>query len=576
MNFTKGILESRVQTYKHLRNLLKTIPVETPATIELAPGNEVRVTLFDANHCVGAVMFLIQGNNKAILYTGDIRSEPWWVNSIVQNPVLLPYTSGSRRLDRIYLDTTFASKADPYRQFPSKADGLRELLEKVDHYPKDTIFYLEAWTFGYENVWVALSNFLQSPIHLDKYRWSIYRSLSATRDSLECREAPPLTGFRLGNHSKTGCLTSDSDVRLHSCERGNPCPMMDANEEVVWIVPIISRLTNGVEMHEMGIGGGKGDLDQVHELEVNDAAALGSLLHLCAIKIENRAEFMSVCAMLTSAFGSEKTRLRFELDVEEARVEDEDMTLDQLVGILLKLAKDKKEVLIASQVVPEAAPCSKPLPRTITFPYSRHSSYSELCALVEAFQPRDVYPCTVDERTWDTSVSMRTLFGHLCSADIFAHDRVMMSILEQRSQSPETHIPAEPMTSPRGPTESQETQPHQSSQYYTPKGPAEVVQKLSQGGSSQLLNSSPVLSQQLWESQPASCQRVTGSPHGAAEINTQSTDDGERPVNRSIKEWAYLAATGLEETCESWNAFGGLVCVRAGEQEVELGESTSG
>lgn len=57
LNFQKGLLESRKQTYRHLKYLLKPLPLETPTTIELAPGRKIRVTLFDANHCTGAVMF---------------------------------------------------------------------------------------------------------------------------------------------------------------------------------------------------------------------------------------------------------------------------------------------------------------------------------------------------------------------------------------------------------------------------------------------------------------------------------------------------------------------------------------
>ena len=43
---------------------------------------------------------------------------------------------------------------------------------------------------------------------------------------------------------------------------------------------------------------------------------------------------------------------------------------------------------------------SKSLPRTICFPYSRHSSYRELCHLVEIFRPKDIWPCTVDPENW--------------------------------------------------------------------------------------------------------------------------------------------------------------------------------
>lgn len=75
INYANGILEARVQRYRHLRNLLvsapilyckhvdnplhfqKPIPLDTPTLLELEPGNHLRVTLLDANHCPGAVMF---------------------------------------------------------------------------------------------------------------------------------------------------------------------------------------------------------------------------------------------------------------------------------------------------------------------------------------------------------------------------------------------------------------------------------------------------------------------------------------------------------------------------------------
>jgi hypothetical protein len=64
----------------------------------------------------------------------------------------------------LYLDTTFASKKNPFREFPSKAEGLAELLQKVQAYSGDTVFYFRAWTFGYEDVWIALSAALNSKV----------------------------------------------------------------------------------------------------------------------------------------------------------------------------------------------------------------------------------------------------------------------------------------------------------------------------------------------------------------------------------------------------------------------------
>lgn len=126
-------------------------------------------------------MFLIEGDAKAVLYTGDIRcrpmighvpfsaltwceAEPWWVNSLTRNPLVLPYTIGSKRLNKIYLDTTFAVNRNPYREFPSKASGLRELLDKVSRYPADTVFHFHAWTFGYEEIWIMLAAALNSQV----------------------------------------------------------------------------------------------------------------------------------------------------------------------------------------------------------------------------------------------------------------------------------------------------------------------------------------------------------------------------------------------------------------------------
>lgn len=128
-------------------------------------------------------MFLIEDRTKAIIYTGDIRcklisnsfsdrlldfrvckAEPWWVNTLIRNPVVVPYRCGIRRIDKIYLDTTFATNRDFHREFPTKAEGLTKLLSEVSKYPPNTVFHFHAWTLGYEEVWIALASALNSQV----------------------------------------------------------------------------------------------------------------------------------------------------------------------------------------------------------------------------------------------------------------------------------------------------------------------------------------------------------------------------------------------------------------------------
>lgn len=89
-------------------------------------------------------------------------AESWWVEALARNPVMIPYRYGHRRLDKIYLDTTYAAQKNLHQAFPTKAAGLSELLEKVSMYPKDTLFHFNAWTFGYEEVWTTLATYLRS------------------------------------------------------------------------------------------------------------------------------------------------------------------------------------------------------------------------------------------------------------------------------------------------------------------------------------------------------------------------------------------------------------------------------
>ncbi|KAJ5697319.1 hypothetical protein N7488_011003 [Penicillium malachiteum] len=414
MNFQKGILESRRLHYKHLTKLLRPIPLNTPTDIELTPKKHVRVTLFDANHCTGAVMFLIEGDGKSILYTGDIRAEKWWISALARHPILIPYTLGRKRLDKIYLDTTFAGSSNPLREFPTKAQGVAELLEKIEKYPPDTTFYFRSWTFGYEEVWIALSAALNSKVHLDQYQMGLYGSLRNCSPGEGINESPALCGFRLGNDAVTGCLSKDESSRIHSCEPGVSCKAARSSD-TVYITPIVNRTLDGTEIPEVGAGGGAGDLYQMHELELPDESALANLENLCAKHIPDPEALAQTRIALAEAFKSRKKTL----SLGRYGVHDEQIPLQNLVTKISQGYSEVKEETAKSGLL-----------NTIRFPYSRHSSYSELCELVATLRPKDIHPCTVDPSSWSEAISIQSLFGQFCSGDKFLHDSIMRERLD--------------------------------------------------------------------------------------------------------------------------------------------------
>lgn len=335
MNFAKGILEVTKQTYRKVKRLLKPIPLETPTVIELTHNYSIQVTLFDANHCTGACMFLLEGNGKAILYTGDIRSEPWWVNSLVRNPVVIPYAKGHKRLDNIYLDTTFAMGDALGMEFPTKADGLAEVLAKVSECPKDTTFYLDTWTFGYEEVWIALSKALDTQVHLCDYRYKVYSSMNNVPECFSPHSAS-LLGYQLGNSHHQGCLTKNpNNVRLHSCERGTQCEVFK-NPDVVRITPIITR-HEGKDVAEIGAGGGQGDLDQTHELDLNAIVMVSQLNEKFKSQPNLQAE---VTKWIDSIIKSGRSTIKLDFDGfwDELLVGDNEQDLDDIPIERLALA----------------------------------------------------------------------------------------------------------------------------------------------------------------------------------------------------------------------------------------------
>jgi hypothetical protein len=94
--------------------------------------------------------------------------------------------------------------------------------------------------------------------------------------------------------------------------------------------------------------------------------------------------------------GLHSSRKALVLNDAEPDCKQDDLTLEELANILTRSAAQP----LPAEDVASFKEADVHLPKIITFPYSRHSSYAELRDLVGVFKPVDIYPCTVNKADW--------------------------------------------------------------------------------------------------------------------------------------------------------------------------------
>ena len=130
---------------------------------------------------------------------------------------------------------------------------------------------------------------------------------------------------------QSGCLTTDISVRLHSCERGTNCEGLKSSS-VVWITPIITRTARGVDVRELGAGGGGNDFEQVREIEVLETSIAFQLAKLCSRKIVDVEAREKALALISNSVTSGRQVLP--LDGLWNADELEDMPLETFATLL--------------------------------------------------------------------------------------------------------------------------------------------------------------------------------------------------------------------------------------------------
>ncbi|GAA5878695.1 hypothetical protein JCM3774_000475, partial [Rhodotorula dairenensis] len=422
----RGAKSSRVS----VADQMVDVAYNQPFQIEGPNGSNVDVTAIDANHCPGSCMYLIeglvQGTRRAVLVSGDIRIDVDYLEALRRNPILAPYIAyspsasslisksgydeaGSSRsmigegadgerprkrkrhsptaaaaaattarpvsiktLDRIYLDT---SQVQLDERLVSKERAVADLVSLIELYPPETVFFLNAWTPGYEDMLKAVFRAFGEQIHFDWYKARQYTcpAMRVTDPLLaslgHCDPHPALAGDRTNSSSASLSSSSSSASvselkpfvgRFHACERRWKC-------DQVWQGGVGCYEWDEEYLDQIG----KGVKKLVRPTTEDEAGPL--------VVNVNPAEMPQWC---WDEYRPEKEReIRAWVDRQRRR--------EYAVGPLRGL-----EDGASGGGGGGGGASSVAVPTSLVVPLARHSSRPELQDFVALFRPRTVYPLT--------------------------------------------------------------------------------------------------------------------------------------------------------------------------------------
>ena len=160
-------------TKRLVQNKLKVNPdmMTTLDPGETKKYGDCLVTAVEANHCPGAVMFIIKlTSGTTVLHTGDFRASP----DMESYP---EFWQLDFRVDTLYLDTTYCR---PEYDFPSQADVIQKTVELVKEFinkkPK-TLVFVGAYDVGKERIFKAILEALDCKLWGDQRRVDTWRCL---------------------------------------------------------------------------------------------------------------------------------------------------------------------------------------------------------------------------------------------------------------------------------------------------------------------------------------------------------------------------------------------------------------
>ncbi|KAJ1032360.1 hypothetical protein NDA18_000846 [Ustilago nuda] len=117
-----------------------------------------------------------------------------------------PERKSQLRLRNIYLDTELLLCLSLP---PSKQQACLDVISLLRLFPPTTIFFLNCWTWGYEDLLIYVAKAFGCKIHVDRFKYIMYRAARS--------EVPFLADIVTQDGSKT---------RFHACEKRNTCSVV--------------------------------------------------------------------------------------------------------------------------------------------------------------------------------------------------------------------------------------------------------------------------------------------------------------------------------------------------------------
>lgn len=148
------------KAFKIPKKSIQTLTLGVKHQISLQ-NKKIFVTLFNANHCSGSVMFLFENieTREKILYTGDFRFEDYVLTEFMDEEII----NEIKNVEKIYIDTTFCDSF--YEYLPSRNETINVICNLIDKHQGKV--YILTEVLGSECIILALYHKYHQKFYID-------------------------------------------------------------------------------------------------------------------------------------------------------------------------------------------------------------------------------------------------------------------------------------------------------------------------------------------------------------------------------------------------------------------------